>query len=277
MDLLTRVEKTMKGFDGFYSLYAEDQSGKFLELNSDEVMETASCIKVPVLLELFKRVSKKEIDLTDLMEYKEEDFTVGSGILQHLSLGISLPIKDIALLMIIVSDNAATNMLIDYLGQDNINQTMEELALPQTRLLNKIKFEENKEVIIGQTTAAEYIKMFKLIKNNVFDESSSQMMLDILQRQNYNQMLTRNLPLDLTHPSKAGGEPLIKVASKSGSLKYCRNDGGIFLTPWGHFYLAIFTKDFSDWYFHADQTAVKYASKVSNLILNHFISCGGSF
>jgi len=268
----------MVGFEGEFAVYAEDQAGNRIEINADESWETASCIKVAVLIELFRRVARGDFDSSKKLPFNEENNTLGSGILKFLTPGsFDLSLKDLATLMIIISDNVATNILVDFLGKEAINQTCLDLGLKETKLLEKIYFKPDQEAAIGRTTCREYIQQFKLIKEEVFGPEATEEMMEILKNQQLNTMLNRDLPISLLQPSQPGEKPLVEIASKSGSLKNCRNNGGIIFTPSGYYYLAIFTKDFSDPYYYNDQVVNLWAPRINKVLFHHFIAKQGSF
>jgi len=114
---------------------AEDQ----LSLNADEVFPTASIIKVPVLLEFYRQAEEGTLDPAEVRQLSEEDKVGGSGVLQHLGAGsTSMTLEDYARLMINLSDNTATNVVIDTVGMDNVNRLLEHLGLETTRLVRRM-------------------------------------------------------------------------------------------------------------------------------------------
>lgn len=116
-------------FSGHMGLAAQrTDEGKPLLLNAEEIFPTASCIKVPVLVELFFQARECKIDLNEDVALQEEDQLPGIGVLKDLTPGIRLSLQDLATLAITVSDNTAANMLIDQLGQENINERMSALG-----------------------------------------------------------------------------------------------------------------------------------------------------
>ena len=153
--------------------------------------------------------------------------------------------------MIIISDNIATNMMIDLLGIDNINNTCNDLGLKDTVLHNKIDFEKYPK--LGTTTPKDYGRLFEMIyKEELWSKELSQEMIEIFKKQHYNTMLTRNLPQYFLDSENTGDEELFSIASKSGSMDACRNDGGIVYTPYGGYVIALFTKEFVDNLYYND-------------------------
>ena len=131
-----RIEAELMSYDGTMGIYADDFHGNVIAIGADEPFETASTIKTYILACLFDQVEKGKASLEDMVEFKEEHTVDGSGVLCALEPGAVLRVKDAATLMIIVSDNVATNMMIDYLGLDTINAvSYTHLTLPTNSLV----------------------------------------------------------------------------------------------------------------------------------------------
>ncbi|HWR61500.1 MAG TPA: serine hydrolase [Clostridia bacterium] len=276
LSLEARVKAEIYNFSGKLSLYANDFKGNVVELNSEEKFETASCIKVFIMAELFRRIHRGEVSPDQLLEYKEEHYVVGSGVLRALDRGVRLTAKDFATLMIIVSDNIATNVLIDFLGADNINNTCKELGFKDTVLHNPIDFKKYDR--LGTTTPRDYGSFFeKLYRKELWGEELSRQMLDILGKQHYNTMLVKELAPYYLDSEDTGDEELISIASKSGSMDACRNDGGLISTPYGSYAIAIFTKEFRDSLYYSEHESYRFGARVSRLMFDHYISLKGAF
>ena len=278
MDKLTlesRIRAEVYNFSGKIGLYANDFKGNIIEINSGEKFETASTIKSFILAELFRQVKEKKVDLNQMMKYEKENF-VGSGILRHLDYGVEMTVKNIATLMIIISDNIATNMMIDLLGIDNINNTCNDLGFKDTVLHNKIDFDKYPK--LGTTTPKDYGRLFEMIyKKELWSEDLSQEMIEIFKQQHYNTILTRDLPQYFLDSENTGDEELFSIASKSGSMDACRNDGGIVYTPYGGYVIALFTKDFVDNLYYNDHESYRFGGKVSRLIFDQYLALKGKF
>ena len=279
MDKLTlesRIRAEVYNFSGKIGLYANDFKGNIIEINSGEKFETASTIKSFILAELFRQVKEKKVDLNQMMKYEKENFVVGSGILRHLDYGVEMTVKNIATLMIIISDNIATNMMIDLLGIDNINNTCNDLGFKDTLLHNKIDFDKYPK--LGTTTPKDYGRLFEMIyKKELWSEDLSQEMIEIFKQQHYNTILTRDLPQYFLDSENTGDEELFSIASKSGSMDACRNDGGIVYTPYGGYVIALFTKDFVDNLYYNDHESYRFGGKVSRLIFDQYLALKGKF
>ena len=127
MSLSARIKAELTSYNGKMGIYIDDFKGNKIEINSEETFETASTIKTFILLDFFQQIHNKTISLDDIIIYKEENLEdEGSGVLKTLDFGVKMTAKSYATLMIIISDNTATNVMIDYLGIDHINSTIKK-------------------------------------------------------------------------------------------------------------------------------------------------------
>lgn len=135
-----RLRELAAGTSGALGVSALDlTSGERFAINENLVFPQASAIKIPVLMEVYKQAHEGKFSLTDLRRLDKEHKAGGSGVLQELGDGTSqLSIRDLGVLMILVSDNTATNMLIDLVGKENINRTMASLGLQHTRVQRRM-------------------------------------------------------------------------------------------------------------------------------------------
>ncbi|MEP7116025.1 MAG: serine hydrolase [Acidobacteriota bacterium] len=114
-------------------------AGRRWDVNGTAVFPQGSAIKVPLLIELFRRADAKELTLTERITLTAADRTGGSSLLQYFSDGGSaLSLHDLTVPMVVLSDNTATNMLIDKVGMDKVNATMAAMGLPNTKLRRKM-------------------------------------------------------------------------------------------------------------------------------------------
>lgn len=274
LTLEKRIAAELASYDGQMSIYVDDMRGNTIEIGIDEKFEAASTIKTYILACLFDQIEKGQASLDEVLTYKEEHYINGSGLMRDMSFGATFTVKDAAMLMIIISDNIATNMMIDYLGLDTINACIQALGCKDTILHNPIDFDKYEK--LGTTTPRDYASMFlRLAKGELISENASEQMRDIFRRQHYNSTLTRFFPQYLLDSEDTGEEELIYVASKSGSMDACRNDGGIVHTPYGEYVIVIMNKNFSDPVYHSDHPAQVYGAKVSRLILDQYLALEG--
>jgi beta-lactamase class A len=134
------LEAIARDFSGVYGAQVVDLTdGTAIGVNADLVFPQGSAIKIPILLELFRRADERPGLLSERRPVTDALRTGGSGILQRFGNGTSeLALEDLAVLMIVLSDNTATNMLIDELGMDAVNRNLDRLAMPKTRLRRKM-------------------------------------------------------------------------------------------------------------------------------------------
>ncbi len=254
-------------------IYINDLKGNVIMMNADEKFETASTIKVYILAALFEAIENGKASLSDMLEYKDSHTIDGSGILNSLEVGTVLSVKNLATLMIIVSDNIATNILIDYLGVDAINECIQRLGCKDTILHNPIDFVKYDK--LGTSTPADYGSIFeRMAQGTLISPEASAQMLAICKQQHYNSMLTKSIPAYYLDPDNFD-EEIIYVASKSGSMNACRNDGGIVSTPYGKYVIVLFNKEFSDAMYYPEHPATVFGAKVSRLIFDQYIALEG--
>lgn len=273
LTLEERIEAELKSYDGTMGLYMDDLKGNVITRFPDEPFETASTIKVYILAALFDAIEQGKASLKDMLTCEERFWIDGSGILGSLEVGTTLSVKNVATLMIIVSDNIATNMLIDYLGIDSINACIQKLGYKDTKLHNVLDFAKYHQ--LGTTTPRDYASMFVRIANRTLvSPEASQQMWEILSQQHYNSMIVKSLPQFYVDPDNYD-EQLFWFASKSGSMNACRNDGGIITTPYGSYVIVMLNKDFSDKQYYPEHPATVFGSRVSRLIFDQYLTLEG--
>lgn len=271
MDIMEKLSDIQHQFSGRYALYAEHlKTGEKIQFGPvTEPMETASVLKVPVLVEALRQCHRGQLSLTQDHEYREEDFVEGSGILQNLSFGLRLSLHDVLTLMITVSDNIATNMALRIVGIDQVNSTCRDLGLKHTEVCRRIDF--SLEGPLGLSTAQELVQLFKgIYAATALDSDSRTIAIDILEKQQYNTLLTRQMPYDLLTDNDEV-PPKVVIASKSGSLTGIRNDAGLVMTPWGDYAIAVMSEGSSDHRFHVDTEAHVVLPQAARAVFDHFI------
>ena len=134
-----RIQTAIQGFPGSVSLFAKNlDTGKSYELRADDPVPTASTIKLPIMVELFAEAEEGKPDWNQKLELTDQDKVSGRGVLTELSGGDLLPIRDLMHLMIVVSDNAATNLILYRIRGNAVNRRMAQLGLTQTAVMRKI-------------------------------------------------------------------------------------------------------------------------------------------
>jgi beta-lactamase class A len=134
-NLKNEINSVRQKFPGEMAVYMKNlASGEELALDADRVGETYSVIKIPVMVEVLRRVERGDFSLSDRIEFKSSDRRLGSGLLSKLDPGLQPTLKDLLTLMIIVSDNSATDVLAGKVGRANVTRTMHELGLKNTSI-----------------------------------------------------------------------------------------------------------------------------------------------
>lgn len=278
-DILLKWKKYDIGF------YAEDSYGNIISHNENKKYETASCIKVFILIEYYKQIFNKKIKLIDTFTYDEKYNIKGlnSGVIKNFNYGIKFTSEDLAMLMILYSDNIATNVLIDYLGIENINNTIYELGFKNTKLLHKLDLLKYKE--FGVTTPKEYAMVYKkILSGEIYNKEISNNILKLLKKQSDSNIINKSLPqYDLLFRGQKDESIINYIASKPGSITYsyddmknCRNDGGIISTAYGDYVVSIFISDVDDLQANYDNEGINCGAKICNNIFERFIRNKGN-
>ncbi|RRB02627.1 serine hydrolase [Larkinella rosea] len=184
----------------------------------DELVPSASVIKIPILIETMERVKAGKFDLDQIHVLQASEKTGGSGVLQTYPDQSKITNREVLTLMMTRSDNSATNILIRELGMENINQRMRTLGLTQSRLnrmmMDTLAAKQGRE---NRVTASEMnILLKKIYRNEVATPALCEQMIDILKRN------TDQTTFRLFLPKSA------VIAHKTGELSYVRGDAGIF-------------------------------------------------
>lgn len=204
-------------------LMAVDLSnGESISINENVIFTQASAIKIPILMEVYKQAHEKKFALSDIKTLLPLNTVAGSGILNVMVDPVNLSIRNLCVLMIGLSDNSATNTLIELVGMKNVTNTMQSLGFSNTRLQRKMIDQpaslRNEENI---STPAEAVRIMKLLYEGKFiDKSTSAEILSILM----------NNPIANSKIS-AGIPANIKIAFKPGGM------GGV-STEWAIVYLS---------------------------------------
>lgn len=190
--------------------------------NAADLFYAASVIKVPVMVEVFRQIEEGAVALDESLPVLAEELSGGSGILQYLHLGLPVTVRDALELMIVVSDNTATNLLLRRIGgADAVNATMDRLGLFQTRSAGPIGRPNPPSELtsVSRTTPLETAELVsRIVKDAVVSPGTCAVMRTILEHQVYDSMLPRYLPLTEDSP--------ITVGHKTGAIRHVRNDAG---------------------------------------------------
>lgn len=201
-------------------------TGKTISFAPDKLMPTASCIKLPMLVALFDKAERGEIDLHQPIVLSADEQVGGSGVLKHLTAGATLSLRDYAALMIILSDNTATNIVADAIGIDFTNAKMRELGLAHTTLKSRIDFEAIGSDVrnLSESTVANFAILLEgIARGTLISPRASAAIKDIMSRQHYLDLLPRLLPYN-PYAGDLGGTVELSVAGKTGFFPGFRAD-----------------------------------------------------
>jgi len=202
---------------GHVAIAVEDVStGLSTGVNASAEMPAASTIKIPVMVEVFRQLVSGDFDLNTRLTLRRTDKDWGYGDLCDARVGTSYPVSRLLSLMIDVSDNTATNMLIRLVGRQHINATMHELGLRHTRLADFIRSDGTGIRWALRSSPADMAHLLRsMAQDQLVDEWSSREMIAILRDQKHNGLLPEPLPAGTT------------IAHKTGTLHDTLNDVGI--------------------------------------------------
>ena len=275
LTLEKRIDAELCGLDATMCVYADDLRGNVVCRGADEPFESASTIKIYVLGCLFAKAAAGTAALDEVLTYEKRHFVDGSGMIRALGEGARLRALDAATLMIICSDNIATNLLIDYLGLADINAYIKGIGCENTTLHRMLR-SDNWGEPLGTITPRDMGLFFaKLAKGELVGSAE---MRAIFRQQHYNTMLAGQLPAYYTDAEESGADgELIYTASKSGSMDACRNDGGLVHTPYGDYVLVMMCKDFANKLEVSDHPAMVYGGRVSRMLFDQYLALEGRF
>lgn len=216
--LESSIQQVDQHLDGVMGIAIEDlTTGDHYFLHEDEVFAQASSIKIAVLANLYLQAQQGKLKLTDLYTVQSSDLVPDSDIMNGLTPGVTrVTLRDLATLMVAVSDNAATNVLIDRLGMPNVNAMLDSLGLTHTRLRRKMMdLEAAKQGRENISTPREMMMFLDAIyRGKLLNKESTEDFFRILST-NKESYIPRDLP------------PGLRIASKPGELEAVRNDSGV--------------------------------------------------
>ncbi len=266
-----QIHAAIAGFQGTVSLYAKNlKTGATWQLRADDKVRTASTIKLGILAATFQAVADGRVKWTDLSTLHESDKIPGSGVLTEFSDGDRLPLIDLAHLMIVVSDNTATNLVLDRITAEYVNQQMDKLGLPATRSMRKVlgsnpnaaggfsragRDPANVRFGLGSSTPHEMVKLLEMIDaDKVVSPEASKEMIAILKRQQDHNGIARRMDG-------------MQVANKAGALDHLRSDVGIVYSPRGKIAMAITCDDIPQIDWTSDNPGLLLIAKLAEILV----------
>lgn len=252
------LQAAIDGFSGHVSLAWYDfRRSEHLFLDADRVLPSASLIKLPILALALREAHAGRLDLRKRVAIRMRDRAPGAGVVALLGRGLHLTVEDLLTLMIVISDNSATNRMISLLGIDAINAFCREIGLERTTLVGLLQQpperqnEEQRGGRLNETSAADMLGLLlQLERGDLLPPEATAIAKRILLAQQDLGGIGRPLPLD----ALAFERPL-RLAAKSGSLAGVRHDAGLVYEPDGtaRCALVVMTVGSSDRAEHVDQ------------------------
>ncbi|HZO90908.1 MAG TPA: serine hydrolase [Chthonomonadaceae bacterium] len=269
--LLCDLETIERESGSVISLAARNlQTGEMVGYHADRKVSTASVIKLPILVHVALAVREGRLSWGETLTLLEAEKVGGSGILTSLTAGLALPLRDACTLMIILSDNTGTNMVIDHVGIEPVNARMRALGLPRTTLFRKaysqsaVVSRAEARFGLGVTTPHEMVRLLTLLaEGKVGDAETSADILKILEGQHYRESIPRLLPAEW------------KYAGKTGALNHVRNDVGLVTLPDGRrFALALFCQNIPGVLWTADNPGHLALARIARRVLAYWTGGG---
>jgi beta-lactamase class A len=279
-DVERRIAERLASFQGVMGVAAVHLgTGETIAVAADTRFPTASGIKTAVMVEVFQQVASGKLTLERTVTLPEDAKVGGSGVLKELHAGGALTVADLLYLMIALSDNTATNLLIGLVGTPAVNERMVLSGLPHTRLYRptfrgghpEAFPEEEREYGLGSSTPREMAAlMAKIARGQAVSEDASRQMEALLGKQQVHELLCRLLPADGVTVAHKTGQDEEKLPDASGAPGSVRTDAGIVTTPKGRYVVAIFARRVKDMRWTVDNDALVTGAWVSRAVYDHF-------
>jgi beta-lactamase class A len=273
----SRIRAEIISFKGKVFLYAKNlDTGQTYSYNGDERVRTASTIKIAVMIEVWSRIAEGKAKWTDELVLTKAARYTGSGILPELGDGLRLTLQDCVRLMMTLSDNTATNMVLDYLsttstpGTDAVNARMNSLGFKATRIMRRVggggdseegKKTEGKKFGLGATSPHEMVEiMEKLERGEIVNAPAAKEMIELMKREQARYAIGRSIPN-------------VPMASKYGALDALRSCVAILYTTQGRIAIAITVDDMPEVIWSVDNPGYLLMSRLSQILIE---GLGGS-
>ena len=272
----------IQGFKGFMGVTATNlTTGETISVNGDTPFPTASSIKTAVMVEVFHQIAEGKFKQDTVLTLKDKLKVGGAGVLPAMHDGMQLTVSDLLWLMITISDNTATNLLVNLVGAKQVDERMAGYGLTHTKIYRPtfrgghpdVFPEEERDFGLGMTTPNEMARLMALIADGkIVNRAACDEMLRILRGQSYDSMIPRSLPYQ---------RDKIQVANKTGSdeeqhpdakgvFRHVRSDAAVIDSPKARYVIAIYTRQVEDTRWGVDNDALTSGADISRMIYDHF-------
>ena len=261
------LESAMRGYPGVAGVSVRNlETGESLSIRGDEAYPSASLVKVPILVALLDEVEKGTIRLDERMGMIARDRVGGSGVLQYMESGLPLTVGDAAWLMITLSDNTATNLLLDKLNVKTVWEKTEALGLPRTKVHSKtflrstsVAPDSSVKYGLGVAVPDEMVRLFTLLhEGKAVSPALDSLALAMLRANQDGTKLVRWLPEE------------VPVAHKSGDVDRARNDCGIIFGPEAPVAVCVMTRENQHTTYAVDAPAHLLIGRVGREVFRHY-------
>jgi len=287
MGLKEKIEEVAEGLEGTLGVAVKHLgTGEEVLIKGDDFFPLASALKVPVLITLYRQVDEGKISLDEKLVMTEDTQVPGSGILQNLTPGLETIVRDYVTMMMMISDNTATVMLVDLVGRENINETLRRLGLKANIMLSRERLHAAARGKVRQsrqgreprsvnmmTPRGMMALLEKLYRGEAASRSSCDDIIDLMKRcQTGGNRLRKYLPRDAVEVADKTGTMAIRkkgasvVANKPGIVYAAVIDVGIvFPKERDPYIICGFSKDLSE-----NDDGEEAIATVSKLVYEHF-------
>jgi len=274
-----RIAERLRSFKGTMGVAAKSlDTGEEILANAEARFPTASTIKTAVMVEVFHQIAEGRFRRDTPLTLTEGVKVGGSGVLGRLHAGIPLTVADLVSLMITVSDNTATNMLVGLVGTEAVDRRLVSYGLRETKLFRPtfrdgradVFPELEREFGLGMTTPREMMQLMELIAaGKVVDRATCDEMMSILRQQEDRAMIPRLLPEEAIVGNKTGQDEE-KRPDAAGIRRQVRADAAIVVGPKVRYVVAILARQVEDGRESVDNDALVTGAEISRLIYEHF-------
>ena len=278
--LTANVAAIVKGFRGQMGVAAINlRTGATVEVGADLRFPTASTIKTAVMVEAWQQAADGRLTMEATIPLEARHKVGGAGVLRSMRDGLTLSVADLVHLMIALSDNTATNMLIEKVGTARVNAGLERHGLHEIKLFRPtfrdgrpdVLPELEREYGLGMTTPRDMARLMALIaEGKAVNKAASEAMLATLRRQQDRAMIPREIDGDGIQIGNKTGTDEEKQAGADGRKRHVRGDAAIVTGPNLSYVIAIHARQVEDMRWGVDNDALVTGARISKVIFDGF-------
>jgi beta-lactamase class A len=273
--LQSQLEAMARQHHGKLALYATSlDTGQSVAVDADVPVVAASVIKLTLLVEAMEQVKAGRLRLSDRVTMGKRDIVPGAGILQFFDAPLTLTFKDVLTVMLIESDNTATNLAIDQVGLKAVNERSAALGLKDTYFYKKLGRPskapmppDQPKFGLGKTTAREMTQVLEsIVRCQLGAPKLCDLMVDMLVHQKWRNSIPHYLGADSSKPAF--------IANKTGAMEQVRNDVGVVYSKAGPILISAFTYENEDTSWNADNDAELLIARIAKVIVDAWSPSG---